>query len=371
MNYPKLYSRDSKDGIRVWWAEVEGDKYRQHYGLLDGKIITTAWSYAEVKNFDKKNQTTAEEQAVKETEALIKKQLKTGYHEKLEDIDNQQFVEPMLAKKFEDRKDKIEYPVGLQCKLNGSRCIATSKGLFTRKGEKYISVPHIENSLRDFFKKWPDAVLDGELLGDGFKTALNETMKLVRKTVHVSAEDLEKSEKLVKYWVYDAYGFCGIDKKTPYRNGRAPAIYEALKNNPYYRPVNTIMCRSEEEVYKEFDKLVANQEEGAIIRILDKPYENKRSSFLLKLKPEDDGDAIIVDITEGSADWAGTGKRITLNWNGKIFDATLKGSYEEAREFLQNKHKYIGREVEFLYMGLTGLGTPNYARVDYNNCFKK
>jgi len=30
----------------------------------------------------------------------------------------------------------------------------------------------------------------------------------------------------------------------------------------------------------------------------------------------------------------------------------------------------LGKEVTFLYMGLTGLGTPNFARVDPDNCFK-
>lgn len=30
----------------------------------------------------------------------------------------------------------------------------------------------------------------------------------------------------------------------------------------------------------------------------------------------------------------------------------------------------IDRTVTFLYNGLTGLGTPNYARMDIKNCFK-
>lgn len=43
------------------------------------------------------------------------------------------------------------------------RCVATKNGLFTRKGEKYISVPHIEEALKPFFDKHPESVLDGEL----------------------------------------------------------------------------------------------------------------------------------------------------------------------------------------------------------------
>ena len=106
------------------------------------------------------------------------------------------------------------------------------------------------------------------------------------------------------------------------------------------------------------------------IRNLNSSYENKRSSNLLKLKPEDDDEAIIIDIIEGEGNWSGTGKKLSLSWKDKIFDATLKSTMEDARDFLINKNLWIGKKVTFLYNGLTGLGTPNFARVDYNNCIK-
>ena len=364
-----LYSRDQNEGIRVWWVDQDGTNYRQNYGVKDGEIVTTEYTICLPKNIGRANETSGEEQREKEVAALYKKKLKTGYHKNIDDIDNFVFVEPMLAKKFEDRKDKIEYPVALNNKYNGGRCIATKDGLFTRKGERYLSVPHIWESLKDFFIEWPDAVLDGELLGDGFKANLNETMKLIRKTVHITAEDLTQSEKLVKYWVYDGYNFGGITKDSFYLD-RANVVENSLENNIYYRKVWHIICNNEKEVYEQFQKLVEDGEEGAIVRLLNSGYDNKRSSSLLKVKSDDDSEAIITNITEGTGNWANTGKRITLNWNGKEFDATFKGSHEEATQFLIDKDKWIGRTVTFLYMGLTSFGIPNYARVDYNNCVK-
>jgi len=370
ITHKTLYSRDSNGGTRIWYVEQEESAYRQSYGLLDGKLVQTGWVYCDGKNVGRTNETTSVEQVEKEISSLYLKQLKAGYFESVKDIDKELYVSPMLAKKFEDRKGKLKYPLYLQLKYNGSRCVATRSGLFSRKGERFISAPHIEGSLIDFFQKYPDAVLDGELMGDGMKTRLNETMKLIRKTVHISDDDLLKSKELVKYHVYDGYNFDGLTKESPYSE-RVKTIAKNLTGNPYYKEVNTIVCNNEEEVYKHFNKLIENQEEGAIIRVPDSPYENKRSSNLLKLKSEDDSEAVILDITEGVGDWAGTGKRITLNWNGKIFDATFKGTYEEGVEFLKNKKQWIGKKVTFLYMGLTGLGIPNYARVDYNNCVKE
>ena len=54
-----------------------------------------------------------------------------------------------------------------------------------------------------------------------------------------------------------------------------------------------------------------------------------------------------------------------------ITDATFKGTMEDCAQFLVDRDKWIGREVTFLYNGLTGLGSPNYSRVDFKNCLKK
>ena len=197
----KLYSRNVNGSVQVWWAEQIGDSYTQSYGQLDGKIVTTEPTKCLPKNVGRANETSGEIQAAKEVEALIKKKLKNGYHKRLEDIDNFQYVQVMLAKKFEDRRDKIVYPVIVQNKFNGARCVATKEGLFSRKGEKFESVPHIREALESFFELNPDAVLDGELLALGMKEKLNETMSLVRRTVNITENHLNKSRELVRYFV--------------------------------------------------------------------------------------------------------------------------------------------------------------------------
>lgn len=368
--FPTLYSRTSTGAVQQWTISVDGDSYYMEHGKLGGKIQRSAPTVALPTNEGRANYRNPEQQAEFEAQAAWdKKQKSGGYSEDIEKIDVQKFIKPMLADKFLDRKNKIKYPVISQCKYNGGRCVATKDGLFSRKGERYMNVPHIENSLKEFFAANPDAVLDGELMGTGFKASLNETMKLIRKTVKVTPETIAESEKLVRFWVYDGYGFCFITKDSGYID-RERAVRHALKDNPYFLRVPCVLCNNESDVMAHFQELIENGEEGSIIRIMDKPYENKRSANLLKMKPEDDDEGVIMNITEGTGNWAGTGKVITLKWKGSTFDSTLKGTFEQGVEFLKNKDWWIGKTVTFLYSGFTGLGVPNYARIDINNCIK-
>ena len=102
---------------------------------------------------------------------------------------------------------------------------------------------------------------------------------------------------------------------------------------------------------------------------MDSGYEHKRSKNLVKVKSEDDSEGIIIDITDGDGNWKGAATNVTLKWKNKKFDAVFKGSYETRQVILKNKTNWVGKTVKFLYMGLTGLGTPNYARIDPSNCF--
>ena len=370
--FPTLYTRDTLGNIRIWYMEQEANKYRAVSGLQDGEKVTSEWTVTAAKNEGKKNATTAIEQATKEIEAKYKKQKKTGYFENLNDVDINQYVEPMLAKLYKDYFDKIELDKGnwtLQIKYNGMRCVATKDGLFTRKGERYISCPHIFEALKPFFEKHPDAVLDGELFNNELRQQLNEISKLIRKTVHITAEDLEKSKKLVHYYIYDGYGF-GLEKEHPYHERKQWIDSNIIGKYIHVMRVEDFDINHQDDLDGHYQRLVDQGHEGAILRRKDMPYEHKRSKNLLKVKPEDDDEAKIIDIKEGTGNWSGTGKIISLDWNSKVFDATFKGTYEQGVDFLKNKKQWLGKTVTFLYNGLTGKGTPNFARVDINNCLK-
>lgn len=385
MNYKKLYTKDSVGNIRVWYMEQNGDNYRTISGLVDGQLVTSEWTIAEPKNTGKKNAKTAEQQATAEIEAKYKKQLKTGYSDDVNKVDScLKYVEPMLAKHYKDYADDIDFTKNewlLQCKFNGMRCVATKNGLFTRKGEKYLSCPHIENALKPFFDKNPDAVLDGELFNNELRQQLNEISKLIRKTVNITDEDLKQSEKLVKYYIYDGYGFnsdsYSFDESASYNIRKMWIDDNVIGKYKYVEKVKDTPISSCDELYSNYQSLIDDGHEGAILRRKDMEYEHKRSKNLLKVKPEDSDEGLIVDVIEGTGNWSGAAKTVNISWNGYNFNATLKGSYEELEDVLENQDKWCGKTVTFLHIGYTGKslpgipkGLPFSPRVDINNCFE-
>lgn len=379
MTFPTLYSISSTGKPLQWTIIAEYDYFYTIAGQIGGQLVTSEPNYCCAKNLGKRNEKSAEEQAVAEAEAKWKRKLKTDYFQNLEDVmdsSKEKYFEPMLAKVYKDRKDKISYPLILDQKLNGQRFIIKKSGVYSRKGEKVLTVPHIEEDLKRFFELNPDAILDGEGYSHEYKHELNTLMSILRKTKNISADDLEISRQKVQFWIYDGFGFAGITQKTPQFERRKAIIdYFNEEHFPEYLVlVEGYDIFDEDQLNKSYEEFVSWGYEGAMIR-LNGPYKNGRSSDLLKMKPEFDSECIIIDVMEGSGNWGGAAKIFKVQWenDGKThrFDATAVGKYEECVRILQNKREWIGRETTFLYNDLTGLGTPNFARIDVNNCFKK
>lgn len=371
---PTIYSRDRLGHVRIWYMEQSDNKYRTVAGIQDGELVASEWTIAYGKNVGKKNGTTDQEQARKEIESKYTNQLKTGYHKDIADIDTQMFIEPSLANQYKDCATKIDLSSGewgLQCKFNGLRCIATKRGLFTRKGETYISTPHIHDNLKPFFEAHPEAVLDGELFNHDLRQSLNEIVKLARKTVKVTSKDLERSAELIKFYIYDGYGFGYLDKNVAYLDRKAFIDKAVIPLFNETRHVKTDIIESETHLLQLYDEYVADGQEGGILRNLKTHYIHGRSRNLLKIKPTDDDEFKIIAITDGKGNWSGKAKNITVEMpNGKIFDAVFKGTFEQGIECLAQADKWIGKTVTIQYNGFTGLGTPNYAQFDYANCKK-
>jgi DNA ligase 1 len=380
MLYPVLYTKDSLNKTRIWFMEQEENKYRTISGIIDGEQVTSDWTVVSGKNIGRSNETTATDQATKEIEAKYKKQEKTGYFRKKEDIDKQKYISPMLAKNLNDYKDKIDYSqgyYGIQCKFNGVRCVATKNGLFSRTGEEFLSVPHITESLKKFFDENPEAVLDGELFNSELREELNLIIKLTRKTVKITQEDLDKSKEIIEYFIYDGFD---CSKKETHSDSdyivRKQWIDDEVKklNSKHIKIVNTFVFSTVEDLERHYNNLIEQRHEGGIIRNLCSPYEFKRSKNLLKIKPENDAEFEITGISEGQGNWSGKAKIISLKSLDKTpyeFNATFKGSMEDAEECLKNKDNWIGKVVTIKYNGFTGLGVPNYAQFDYRNCIKE
>jgi ATP-dependent DNA ligase len=161
-----------------------------------------------------------------------------------------------------------------------------------------------------------------------------------------------------------------MGKETPYKLRKD---FINLLDIEYVEYVDTVSITSLEQFMQFYNTLLENHHEGAMLRLMNGGYENKRSKNLLKFKPTDDDEFIFIDANEGTGNWSNMIKIVTVMTldKTKTFNATFKGTQEEARKFLTEYQNLIGSEVTIYFNGYTGLGTPNYAQFDYNNFKKK
>ena len=344
---PTLLSRTATNAVQNWTVEIDGDKYRTVYGQVGGKQTTTSWTVAKPTNEGRANERDAAAQALFEAKAMWKKKKESGYYENLEDIDKQAFIEPMLAKKYEDYKDDLKFPVFSQFKLDGIRCITPRYGMFTRTGKQHLACPHILEQLKGFFEKFPDAVCDGELYSNEFKEDFNKITSLVKKAKPTEADKAE-SARLIQYWVYDL-----VDTTKTF-NERSDFLREQLeKVGGSIVVVDTKVAETPEQLDGFYEAYLAAGYEGQMVRTNGK-YENKRSKSLLKRKEFQDAEYEILDVLEGEGNIAGcVGKLAFKTADGFDFTASLNGTREYTAEVWKNRKDYIGKMATVKFFNLT------------------
>jgi DNA ligase-1 len=360
MKLETIYKKTKTGATQEWTIEVSDNRYRTHSGQCGGAITTNAWTVVYGKNVGKANGTTDEQQAMAEAVAKRTKKLESGYFEDVNNINEQQYFEPMLAAKWEDYKDKIQYPIYSQAKLDGIRCILTKNGMFSRNGKPIISAPHIIDSVKPLFETNPDLIFDGELYADKFANDFNTIVSLVKKTKPTDA-DLAESKKQIEYHIYD---LPSSNKNFLHRAYDLGILFETrLEMSKYCRLVDTRKAENEEMVMEQYGLLVDAGYEGQILRV-DAKYENKRSKSLLKHKSFIDEEFQILDIVEGEGNRSGTAGYMVFNTReGKRFKSNVKGTWDETAEMLKNKNQLIGKQATIKYFNLTPDGIPRFPYV--------
>ena len=184
-----VYKKDSKGKLRMTTVSASEGYVTQQSGLVGGNL-TTHTSKSKPKNEGKVNSTTSEQQAVIEATAKVTKKLKEGYFQTMQEAAIEEVIMPMLAKIYEKEAYKIDWNNAfVQPKLDGMRCLQTSKGKISRKNTPIDTVDHIE-----FNRKDRDIIIDGELYVHG--ESFQQNMKYIKKYRKGLTERIQ-------HWVYD------------------------------------------------------------------------------------------------------------------------------------------------------------------------
>lgn len=360
MKLPTLYSRTSSGAVQVWTIEIQMNAYRTLHGQLGGKIVTTEWYTTTSTNVGRANQRDPDEQAVFEAEACWKKKRDSGMFEDIDAIDTFTFIEPMLAKKWEDRKNKVVFPLYSQPKLDGMRAVITRHGATSRNGKPWVTIPHILEQLVPVFAAHPDLVLDGELYTHEYKDDFNKISSLIKKTKPSSA-DLAECAKSVQFWWYDIVDPVNIFSD---RYSQIVSLFSGFKldSNIIVRVPTALIYDdfSLDDIYGEY---MSDGYEGQMIRV-DSNYECKRSDTLLKRKEFSDAEYRIVSIEEGNGNKSGmAGYAILERPDGKTFRSNIKGNHTFLKELLTHAQSLRGTYATCTYFNLTPDGIPRFPYV--------
>ena len=230
-------------------------------------------------------------------------------------------IKPMLAQKVNTKPIDWTKKVFVQPKLDGVRCIFTKDGAYSRNHKQFKNVDHLQDDLQDFFKKFPDIVLDGELYNHALKQDFEKIISLVRKQ-KPSEQDRSEASDLVQFHVYDVITEPNFTYE--FRHNMLALQLPIVKSITLIK--NTVV-----ESYDEAKMLhavhLAQGYEGSMLR-LNAFYEQKRSYNLQKFKDFSDTEATIVGYEAGKGKFEGLiGKFLMQDDDGNEFGCPIGKGY--------------------------------------------
>jgi DNA ligase 1 len=361
-------------------------------GIVGGEITRSAPTYPIEKNLNKKNYRDHFKQALITARGKYEKKKDEGGLPAGAKVVNEIGAKyyPMLAKRYDEyiKKNKLNWPVYVQPKLDGMRCISYLKNnnnptykdviIYTRRKKDYPSnavndairqeLLPILQQLYGEYKDNESIYLDGELY--------NHNVKLQKINHLARAEHLEDTDDKIEYWIYDAF-YPSVVKTLTFERREVilSNIQKLVDKSNILHYTETVIIKNEQDLDKKYNEYIKNGYEGMMIRNKEGIYSTSakgssglRSINLLKRKEVFSDEFEIVGWTQGSA-----GKEIgAIIWicqtkEGKQFNVTPNMDYEERYKIYNECKKdfnniYANRYLTIEYRGLSEDKIPQHAK---------
>ena len=376
-------------------------QYYVETGVINGKITRHIPSYAECKNINKKNERNVFEQALVSARSKYLKKMESGFvidiKGKQKNINLKYF--PMLVHKYDEKIENVKYPVMVQPKLDGTRCItflnkpknkkiqdcsADDIVMYTRQQKDYTGFLHIKELLLEpLIELWnvekkESVYLDGELYKHG------ENLQTISGAVRNPNRDKIKEYKNIQYWIFDLFYPSELNLTFIKRVDILNDLFILLKKNKIIVKTPTYKIRKKKDLDIIYKKHLNDKYEGIIVRNMDSLYLTHptkesakiRSKYVLKRKKRYSNEYEVVDFKQGDK-----GRDIgavlwilkTTDSKGKEhqFNATPKNiTYDERYEIFKKlksdknlfNKKYRGRMMTVEYEDLSKKNVPLRAK---------
>lgn len=349
--------KNNGDKVSYWEISVtdSAELKVSHARTLDGKA-TTRLIPVVGKNIGRANETTPMEQAQKELDSRVSKQLDKGYvrtaaEAKAPTVNSLGFLKPVLAVVYgKINPESIDWDNAYaQRKLNGHRCLWA--GQTYSRGGKAINLPHVLQAIQDLGME--DLHLDGELYLHG--TSLQDIGSLIKRP--------RAESTAIEYHVYDV-----VDETKTFSERFIQC--ENLSGNTVVRIVETVKVSTPEKLKELHDQWVADGYEGAMLRHGVLGYQTgKRSSSILKLKDYIDTEGVVLGYSKGTP---------YIDESGDVFECAIwhvqnpydadtyvemvrTGSKELRHEEYLAADSFVGKTLTFKFFELSDSSIPQQA----------
>jgi len=225
-------------------------------------------------------------------------------------------------------------------KYDGVRGYWDGRQLWTRGGERVFAP--------DWFTAgWPARPMDGELwAGRGRFEAATATVR--------SQVPDDRAWREMRFMVFDL----------PAQPGDFDARLTALRQllplpaAPWLVPVPQQRATSAQDLQALLDKTVRLGGEGLMLHLGSAPYRAGRSADLLKVKPHDDAEAVVVEHLPGQGRHAGRlGALRVRTPEGRLL--RIGSGFTDAQ---RRDPPPVGSTITYRYNGFSAQGVPRFAR---------
>lgn len=252
----------------------------------------------------------------------------------------------------------IQYPVLASFKLDGVRCLMDNGKAMSRNG-KLLPNKFLQSELRRLHG------FDGEIM-------------LRQPAAFDAVQSAVMSESGEPDFVYNIFDCWIAPQGYRDRLARMEEFAEMYDNSRIVK-LEQKLIYGPLELWEYYHRAVAQGYEGLIVRSLDGPYKQGRSTmkegYMLKMKPVNDAEAIVVGFMELEHNLDTSSKMQCNMIGGNTLGALvvkftkdpailfkIGSGFDQAQrhEIWNNQAKYLNQVVTFKYQELTQYGVPRF-----------
>lgn len=296
-----------------------------------------------------------------------------------------------LAKKYDDEKDKITFPMSLEIKLDGMRLLShinfDENGIpsdvthFSREGIEQPNAASVNRSLMLMAEHIAEAepafirtglFVDGEICcNDSYKI----TMQQMRKKDHLAEQPV-----FTVFWFQSLEAFL-TQEKTGMTYGQFRKWVSknlSVKSFEHQEPVHAATVQDDDNDYKVVSKTEiaksyfvnshyeiqryygnarAADKEGVMVKFPDAGYSYTRSNNWLKMKDKHTLDLAITDFVEGEGKYEDALGAFVVDYNGVSVEVGSGLSDAVREQVWEDPEDYLDTIIEVSYQEITEKGS--------------